>query len=186
MLARVKKAYSREEYENRNRGRFIRIFPSDDKTKQERYIHLLEAAYSTFMSGRATSMHKEIQLIYNNKLKVNLYNHDMILTLAQSFKPVYFTDGLFLIHGLWIDFYTMHLQKDTSYPFQNWLNHKVLFEITYYIVLVTWWYHFTMMVKSVYLLSYTLGSLIQNGKMSFEYKLLTFQCVHSEILGYFH
>ncbi|KAL4235786.1 Tubulin polyglutamylase ttll7 [Mactra antiquata] len=69
MLARVKKAYLREEYENRNRGRFIRIFPSDDKAKQERYIHLLEAAYSTFMAGRATSMHKEIQLIYNNKLK---------------------------------------------------------------------------------------------------------------------
>ncbi|XP_045158569.1 tubulin polyglutamylase TTLL7-like [Mercenaria mercenaria] len=69
LLSRVKKAGSREEYENRNRGRFIRIFPSDDKVRQGKYIHLLEAAYSTFMSGRATSMHKEIQLIYNNKLK---------------------------------------------------------------------------------------------------------------------
>jgi tubulin polyglutamylase TTLL7 len=70
-LARVKKAGAREEYENRNRGRFIRIFPCEDKPKQEKYIHLLEAAYTTFMSGRATSMHKEIQLIYNNKLKVD-------------------------------------------------------------------------------------------------------------------
>lgn len=70
LLSRVKKAGTREEYENRNRGRFIRIFPSDDKVRQEKYIQLLEAAYSTFMAGRASSMHKEIQLIYNNKLKV--------------------------------------------------------------------------------------------------------------------
>lgn len=69
LLAMVKKAGSREEYENRNRGRFIRIFPSEDRTRQERYIHLLESAYTTFMSGRAASMHKEIQLVYNNKLK---------------------------------------------------------------------------------------------------------------------
>ena len=70
MLTRVKRAGTREEYENRNRGRFIRIFPSDDRAKQERYISLLEKAYTTFMSARATSMHKEIQLIYNNKLRV--------------------------------------------------------------------------------------------------------------------
>lgn len=70
MLQRIRKAGTREEYENRNRGRFIRIFPTEDRLRQERYIHLLESAYSTFMSGRAPSMHKEIQLMYNNKLKV--------------------------------------------------------------------------------------------------------------------
>ncbi|KAH3693719.1 hypothetical protein DPMN_081159 [Dreissena polymorpha] len=69
LLQRVKKAGVREEYENRNRGRFIRIFPTDDKARQERYIHLLETAFTTFMAGRAPSMHKEIQLSYNNKLK---------------------------------------------------------------------------------------------------------------------
>lgn len=69
LLARVRKAGWREEFENRNKGRFIRIFPTDEKIKQERYIQLLQVAYSTFMSGRAPSMHKEIQLVYNNKLK---------------------------------------------------------------------------------------------------------------------
>ena len=70
LLARVRKAGWREEFENRNKGRFIRIFPTDDRIRQERYIQLLSTAYTTFMSGRAPSMHKEIQLIYNNKLKV--------------------------------------------------------------------------------------------------------------------
>ncbi|XP_052777435.1 tubulin polyglutamylase TTLL7-like isoform X2 [Mya arenaria] len=69
LLQRVKKAGTREDYENRNRGRFIRIFPTDDKARQDSYVKLLEAAYTTFMSGRAPSMHKEIQLMYNNKLK---------------------------------------------------------------------------------------------------------------------
>lgn len=71
LLARVRKAGWREEFENKNRGRFLRIFPTDDKIRQERYIQLLQVAYSSFMSGRAPSMHKEIQLVYNNKLKVN-------------------------------------------------------------------------------------------------------------------
>ena len=70
LLARVRKAGWREEFENRNKGRFIRIFPTDDRIRQERYIQLLQTAYTTFMSGRAPSMHKEIQLVYNNKLKV--------------------------------------------------------------------------------------------------------------------
>ena len=76
LLARMKKAGIREEFENRNRGRFIRIFPSDDRARQERYIHLLELAYTTFMSGRASSMHKEIQLVYNNKLRVGFMHSD--------------------------------------------------------------------------------------------------------------
>ena len=70
LLARVRKAGFREEYENRNKGRFIRIFPTDDKIRQDRYIQLLQVAYTTFMAGRAPSMHKEIQITYNNKLKV--------------------------------------------------------------------------------------------------------------------
>jgi len=72
MLQRVRKHGIREEYENRNRGRYIRIFPTDDRLKQDKYIRLLETAYTTFMGGRASSMHKEIQLMYNNKLKVRL------------------------------------------------------------------------------------------------------------------
>ena len=66
----MRKAGFREEYENRNKGRFIRIFPTDDKIRQDRYIQLLQMAYTTFMAGRAPSMHKEIQITYNNKLKV--------------------------------------------------------------------------------------------------------------------
>ncbi|KAL3870089.1 hypothetical protein ACJMK2_042702 [Sinanodonta woodiana] len=69
MLARVKKATAREEFENRNSGRFQRIFPVDDKARMDRYINLMMQAFNTFMSARGTSMQKEIQLMYGNKIK---------------------------------------------------------------------------------------------------------------------
>ncbi|XP_033737297.1 tubulin polyglutamylase TTLL7-like isoform X4 [Pecten maximus] len=68
-LARIRKVSAREDYENRNRGRFRRIFPPDDKIRHERYVQLLSSTFGIFMSGKAPAMQKEIQRVYNNKLK---------------------------------------------------------------------------------------------------------------------
>ena len=61
----------KEDYENRNCGRFRRIFPSDDKVRQDRYCKILNNAFSCFLAGRGASMQKEIQVYYNNKYKVS-------------------------------------------------------------------------------------------------------------------
>lgn len=70
LLNRIRKDASREDFENRNSGRFRRIFPPDDKYSQEKYATLLSDAFNTFLSGRATSLQKEIARTYNNKLRV--------------------------------------------------------------------------------------------------------------------
>ena len=72
MLARVRKATAREDFENRNAGRYRRIFPADDKAKQQKYITLMSSIFGIFMSGRAPAMQKEIQKVYNNQLRVNV------------------------------------------------------------------------------------------------------------------
>lgn len=69
MLARIKKQVSREDFENRNMGRFRRIFPTEDKARQEKYVNLMSSIFNIFMSGRAPAMQKEIQRIYKNPLK---------------------------------------------------------------------------------------------------------------------
>lgn len=69
MLARIKKQVMREDYENRNMGRFRKIFPTEDKARQEKYIRLMSSIFNVFMSGRAPAMQKEIQRIYKNPLK---------------------------------------------------------------------------------------------------------------------
>lgn len=71
LLARVRKATAREDFENRNAGRYKRIFPSDDKAKQQKYISLMSSVFGIFMSGRAPAMQKEIQKVYNNQLRVS-------------------------------------------------------------------------------------------------------------------
>ncbi|KAK6178634.1 hypothetical protein SNE40_011164 [Patella caerulea] len=68
-LNRVRKATAREDYENRNLGRFRRIFPSDDKIRQEKYCNLLMTAFSVILSGRGAAMQKEILQTYNNRLQ---------------------------------------------------------------------------------------------------------------------
>ena len=41
LLAKIRRDAAREDFENRNCGRFRRIFPPDDKFKLEKYINLL-------------------------------------------------------------------------------------------------------------------------------------------------
>ncbi|XP_041358202.1 tubulin polyglutamylase TTLL7-like isoform X2 [Gigantopelta aegis] len=76
LLSRVRKTAAREEFENKNCGRFRRIFPCEDKARQEKYCSLLSSSFSVFMGGRGTTMQKEIQITYNNK-----YREDDILDM---------------------------------------------------------------------------------------------------------
>ena len=62
----------REDFEIRNCGRFKRIFPSDDRLRQDRYCKIMSSAFSVFLAGRGTSMQKEIQVNYNNKYRVSV------------------------------------------------------------------------------------------------------------------
>lgn len=71
-LARVRKATAREDFENRNAGRFRRIFPSEDKLKQQKYVNIMSSIFGIVMSGRAPAMQKEIQKVYNNQWRVSL------------------------------------------------------------------------------------------------------------------
>jgi len=73
-LAWVKKSSIREDFENRNSNRFRRIFPVEDRGRQEKYINLLTQTFNIFMSGRAPAMAKEIQRMYSNKLRVQYLN----------------------------------------------------------------------------------------------------------------
>ncbi|XP_069127593.1 tubulin polyglutamylase TTLL7-like isoform X2 [Argopecten irradians] len=92
-LARLRKVSAREDYENRNRGRFRRIFPPDDKIRHERYVQLLSATFGIFMSGKAPAMQKEIQRVYNNKLK-EVDVMDMLAECeADEKEGKYFTGG---------------------------------------------------------------------------------------------
>ncbi|XP_006822303.1 tubulin polyglutamylase TTLL7-like [Saccoglossus kowalevskii] len=59
-LAQVRRENAREEYENRNMGRFRRVFPPTDKFTIERYTGLLADAFQLFLSGRAASLQKEV------------------------------------------------------------------------------------------------------------------------------
>ncbi|XP_022315097.2 tubulin polyglutamylase TTLL7-like [Crassostrea virginica] len=68
-LARVRKATAREDFENRNAGRFRRIFPSEDKLKQQKYVNIMSSIFGIVMSGRAPAMQKEIQKVYNNQFR---------------------------------------------------------------------------------------------------------------------
>ncbi|XP_005098301.1 tubulin polyglutamylase TTLL7 [Aplysia californica] len=76
LLNRIRKMADKEDYENRNCGRFRRIFPSEDRVRQDRYCRILSTAFSVFLAGRSNSMQKEIQVNYNNK-----YREDELLDM---------------------------------------------------------------------------------------------------------
>ncbi|XP_074640829.1 tubulin polyglutamylase TTLL7-like isoform X2 [Tubulanus polymorphus] len=69
LLGRIRRETAREDYENRNIGRFRRIFPPEDKFKQERFAHLINEAFSLFLSGRSGALQKEITMTYSNRLR---------------------------------------------------------------------------------------------------------------------
>ncbi|XP_059175710.1 tubulin polyglutamylase TTLL7-like [Physella acuta] len=69
LLNRLRKMTAKEDFERRHSGQFKKIFPSDDKAKQERYCNIMAQTFSTFLSRRGVSMQKEIEVYYNNKYK---------------------------------------------------------------------------------------------------------------------
>ncbi|XP_070195525.1 tubulin polyglutamylase TTLL7-like isoform X3 [Littorina saxatilis] len=69
LLTKIRKASSGEDFENRNCGRFRRIFPCDDRARHAKYCTMLASSFSLFLSGRGATMKKEIEVNYNNKLR---------------------------------------------------------------------------------------------------------------------
>lgn len=69
LLTKIRRASSKEDFENRNCGRFRRIFPCDDKARHNKYLNMLSTAFTLFLSGRGSSIQKEIEDNYNNKLR---------------------------------------------------------------------------------------------------------------------
>ena len=85
MLLRMRKDAIREEFENRHCGHFKRIFPPQDKFRQERYTKLLSDAYGLFLSGRASSLQQEIKRTYNNLLRVS-ESYGMLSSYESKYK----------------------------------------------------------------------------------------------------
>ncbi|XP_076440096.1 tubulin polyglutamylase TTLL7-like isoform X3 [Babylonia areolata] len=69
LLTKIRKASTREDYENRNCGRFRRIFPCDDRARHAKYCTMLGTSFGLFLSGRGATLQKEIEVNYNNKLR---------------------------------------------------------------------------------------------------------------------
>ena len=87
MLIRLRKEATREDFENRNSGRFKRIFPPEDKFRREKYAALLADAYSIFLSGRGGSLQEEIKRTYTGALRVSqlIFCHFVFYLLHSSF-----------------------------------------------------------------------------------------------------
>ena len=71
MLLRIRRDAAREDFENRNSGRFRRIFPPDDKFLREKYAGMLADAFNVFLSGRTTAQQREINKTHTGQLKVS-------------------------------------------------------------------------------------------------------------------
>ncbi|XP_071508223.1 tubulin polyglutamylase TTLL7-like [Diadema antillarum] len=58
-LAQVRRENAREDYENRNMGRFRRIYPPQDRFLKEKYDQLIAEAFEVFLSGRAATLQRD-------------------------------------------------------------------------------------------------------------------------------
>ena len=72
MLTRIRKDSAREDYENRNCGRFKRIFPSEDRFRREHYAGLMSEVFGAFISGRTNTLQQEVKRVYTNQLRVSI------------------------------------------------------------------------------------------------------------------
>lgn len=72
LLARVRKENARTEYEDRNCGRFLRIFPPTERFQQEKYAKLMYSAFSNLVigAGKNGAIAKEIERQYIKKYRV--------------------------------------------------------------------------------------------------------------------
>ena len=80
-MTKIRKENAKTEYEDRNCGRFRRIFPPQDRFQQEKYAKLLLSAFSILVStvgGKTNStMSREIERQYITKYRVSIdiYRH---------------------------------------------------------------------------------------------------------------
>ncbi|XP_032217762.1 tubulin polyglutamylase TTLL7 [Nematostella vectensis] len=58
-LNQLRRESAREEFENINMGNFRRVYPPDDRAKNEKYTGLLADAFKLFLSGRAAALQKD-------------------------------------------------------------------------------------------------------------------------------
>ena len=72
LLAKVKKENARTDYENRNCGRYRRIFPPPERHRQERYAKLLYTAFNSLVIGAGANgaIAREIERQYMRKYRV--------------------------------------------------------------------------------------------------------------------
>ncbi|XP_070563404.1 LOW QUALITY PROTEIN: tubulin polyglutamylase TTLL7-like [Ptychodera flava] len=94
-LAQVRRENAREEFENRNMGRFRRIFPPTDKFSIDKYTGLLADAFQLFLSGRAASLQREVTRTFRQ------LREDEILDMLQQCEMdgVDFRDGKLIPRG---------------------------------------------------------------------------------------
>lgn len=77
LLARIRKENAKTDFEDRNCGRFRRIFPPQDRYQQERYAKLLLSAFNNLVVGKNASMAREIERQYLKKYRVSLISKRM-------------------------------------------------------------------------------------------------------------
>ena len=70
-MARIRKENAKTDFEDRNCGRFRRIFPPQDRYQQERYAKLLLSAFNSLVVGKNASMAREIERQYLKKYRVS-------------------------------------------------------------------------------------------------------------------
>lgn len=70
MLDKFRRNAAQEAFENENCGQFYRIFPSDDKLRQQKYTTWMTYAFLIFQSDVKISVPKDIDNIYNHTLQV--------------------------------------------------------------------------------------------------------------------
>lgn len=74
LLARIRRENARTEYEDRNCGRFKRIFPPNERFQQDKYARLLYSAFTHLVigAGKNGAAAREIERQYMKKYRVSL------------------------------------------------------------------------------------------------------------------
>lgn len=81
LLDKFRRNAAQEAFENENCGQFYRIFPSDDKLRQQKYTTWMTYAFLIFQSDVKISVPKDIDNIYNHTLQ-----EDDILNLLAEYE----------------------------------------------------------------------------------------------------
>nr|XP_054764453.1 tubulin polyglutamylase TTLL7-like [Lytechinus pictus] len=78
-LTQVRRENAREDYENRNMGRFRRIYPPHDRMLKEKYDRLIDDAFEIFLSGRAATIQRDAYQLLSGQIQ-----EDELLDMLQQ------------------------------------------------------------------------------------------------------